>query len=75
MRGIKPTRKQKERIKAHRLDYNNWLVLKEEGETLTIIHKQTGTTRTLKFQQVQRKRKGGNNGKNVFCSLRRNEGN
>lgn len=55
MRGIKPTRKQKERIKANRLDYNNWLVLKEEGKDLTIIHKQTGTIRMLKFQQVQRK--------------------
>lgn len=53
MRGIKPTRKQKERIKANRLDYNNWLVLKEEGENLTIIHKQTGTTRVLKYRQVQ----------------------
>ena len=55
MRGINPTRKQKERIKAHRLDYNNWLVLKEEGENLTIIHKQTSTIKVLKSRQAQRK--------------------
>lgn len=48
MRGKRPTRKQKELIAAHKLDYNNWLIKVAGEKTLTITHKKTGSTRTIK---------------------------
>ena len=55
MRGKRPTRKQKELIAKHKLDYNNWLVKESTEEALTIINKKTGNERMLKNKQLQRK--------------------
>lgn len=55
MRGKRPTRKQKELIAKHKLDYNNWLVTGNTEQTLTIINKKTGNERMLKNQPLQRK--------------------
>ena len=48
MRAIKPTRKQKEFIAKIKLNYQNWLVVKEDESVLVIRHKDTGTERRIK---------------------------
>ncbi len=47
-RGIKPTRAQKILISGYRLSPENWLVLSDCKESVTIIHKHTDTIKTLK---------------------------
>ena len=48
MRAIKPTRKQKEFIAKIKLNYQNWLVVKEDESVLVIRRKDTGTERRIK---------------------------
>ncbi len=45
--GKKPTRKQKELLHAARLNYENWLVIKETDKVLVIRNRQTDKTRTI----------------------------
>lgn len=45
--GKKPTRKQKEAIKAANLNPNNWLVYKNLNGELHIVHRDTGTKRKI----------------------------
>lgn len=46
--GKNPTRKQKIMIKSARLNYENWLVIKDTAEELVIQNRQMGKTRTLR---------------------------
>lgn len=45
--GKRPTLKQKKMLKLSRLNPENWLVVKNEPEKITIMHRHTGKTRTL----------------------------
>ena len=47
-RGKKPTRAQKVFISGYRLRPENWLVVSDMPEAMTIIHKHTDTVRELK---------------------------
>lgn len=44
----KPTRIQKEYIKAAGLDWRNWNVIKDLETTMEIVNKKTGTRRTIR---------------------------
>lgn len=46
--GKNPTRKQKMIIKAARLNYENWLVVKDTVEEMTIQNRQTGKLRAIR---------------------------
>lgn len=46
--GKKPTRKRKMLIQADRLNYANWLVIKETAEEMVIQNRQTDKTRTIR---------------------------
>lgn len=45
--GKKPTRNQKMLIREHGLSPFNWLVVKNLGESLELVHRETGMTRTI----------------------------
>lgn len=46
--GLRPTRRQKIRIRKAGLRTENWLVIREHPDgRLTLQHKQSGTVRTL----------------------------
>lgn len=45
-----PTRIEKEQIKEAGLAPNNWLTIKQELDSFTIKHKNTGTIRVIKKQ-------------------------
>ncbi|WP_416729231.1 DUF6906 family protein [Fictibacillus sp. JL2B1089] len=45
--GKKPNRQQKELIKANRLVPENWLIFKNVGGYLHLIHRETGTTKKI----------------------------
>lgn len=45
--GVKPTRKQKERIEAAGLNSDNWLVVKDCPSCFEIVHKVSNKTRKL----------------------------
>ncbi len=47
-RGTRPTRAQKILIASKKFSPANWLVTDESKESLTIVHKQTKTVKTLK---------------------------
>lgn len=47
-RGTRPTRAQKMLISSIRLSPTNWLVLSDNKESITIIHRHTDTLRTIK---------------------------
>lgn len=44
--GKRPTLAQKKRIKALRLDPDNWLVVKDSQTEFVIVHKVSGNART-----------------------------
>jgi hypothetical protein len=44
--GKKPTRKQKQAIAAKKLNYNNWLVVKDSTEVFEIVHRISGKIRS-----------------------------
>ena len=46
--GKNPTRKQRMLIKSARLNYENWLVIKDTAEELMIQNRQTGRSRTIR---------------------------
>lgn len=47
-RGKRPTRAQKILISGARLLATNWLVTGETKDDITIVHKNTGSNRTIK---------------------------
>ncbi len=46
--GKKPTRKQKMLMQAARLNYENWLVVKDTDKEMTVQNRQTDRTRTIR---------------------------
>lgn len=46
--GKNPTLKQKKILKAARLNYDNWLVIKETPEVMIVQNRQTGKTREIR---------------------------
>lgn len=46
--GKNPTRKQKMLIKAARMNYENWLVVKDTDEEMVIQNRQTGRLRAIR---------------------------
>lgn len=46
--GKRPTRRQKLIISGLRLSPDNWLVISDTKESMTIIHRHTDTMRTIK---------------------------
>lgn len=46
--GKNPTRKQKMLIKAARLNYENWLVIRENAEEIVLQNRQTEKIRTIR---------------------------
>lgn len=46
--GKNPSRKQKMIIKAARLNYENWLVVKDTAEEMVIQNRQTGKLRAIR---------------------------
>lgn len=51
--GKNPTRKQKMLKKAARLNYENWLVVKDTAEETVLQNRQTDKIRTLKKELYQ----------------------
>ena len=45
--GKNPTRKQKENIRKAGLNPDNWLIYKNHGEKVSLIHRNTGSTRDI----------------------------
>lgn len=45
--GKRPTRRQKEIIKAKRLNLENWLVVEQTKERLLLVHRHTGQTKEI----------------------------
>lgn len=45
--GKKPTAKQRKLISSFRLNWENWLVVKEDMDTITIRHRLSDKERTL----------------------------
>ncbi|MCM1167906.1 MAG: hypothetical protein NC401_18130 [Ruminococcus sp.] len=46
--GKKPTRKQKMLMQAARLNYGNWLVVKDTAGEMMVQNRQTDKTRTIR---------------------------
>lgn len=46
--GKNPTVRQKKLIKAARLNYENWLVIKDTSAEMVIQNRQTGSTRIIR---------------------------
>lgn len=47
-RPSKPTRKQKEAMKAAGINWENWLVAGEDSSSITVVNKTTDTRRRIK---------------------------
>ena len=45
--GLKPNRAQKIAMKAAGLNPDNWLIYKKTHEQLHLVHRETGTTKTI----------------------------
>ena len=45
--GKRPTVKQKKLITQQKLNYNNWLVVKDTSTEMVIVHRESGKTRTI----------------------------
>lgn len=54
----KPTRAQKMIISHYHLKPENWLVQKADSEELHLVHRYTGTQRTIAVVDVSERRKG-----------------
>ena len=46
--GKNPTVKQKKILKDYGLNYENWLIVKDNSFEMVIVHRHTDTTRTIK---------------------------
>jgi len=47
--GKRPTRSQKEQIKANGLNADNWLVERHTSSEMVIIHRVSGKARTIRW--------------------------
>ncbi|WP_193571500.1 DUF6906 family protein [Paenibacillus psychroresistens] len=45
--GLNPTRRQKIAIEKAKLNYNNWLIVKNVNKQLHIQHRQTGSNKVI----------------------------
>jgi hypothetical protein len=45
--GLKPNKRQKIAMKASGLTPENWLIFKKTHDTLRVVHRETGTTKTI----------------------------
>ncbi|WP_437830528.1 DUF6906 family protein [Niallia taxi] len=45
--GKKPTRKQADNIRKGELNPDNWLIYKNNGERVSLVHRNMGTTRQI----------------------------
>lgn len=45
--GLKPTRRQKLAMLEAGVNFKNWLVVKNIDDKLLIVHRETGTTKTI----------------------------
>jgi hypothetical protein len=45
--GKRPTKKEKNEIKAAGLNPENWLIFKKSHEAMRLVHRETGTTKTI----------------------------
>ena len=45
--GKKPTRRHKEILSAKKLNPNNWLIVKNLDNRLEVVHRGTGSTKTI----------------------------
>lgn len=45
--GKTPTKKQKIAIKSSGLNPENWLIFKKDHNALYLVHRETGTTKTV----------------------------
>lgn len=48
-RAIRPTRHQKNLISQHRLDAQNWLIVKDTGTVMELMNKKSGRKRLLRY--------------------------
>lgn len=46
--GKNPTLKQKKLLKAARLNYENWLIIKDTAEEMLVQNRQTGKIRAIR---------------------------
>ncbi len=53
--GKSPNKRQKLAIKAHNLNHGNWLVFKDLGDELHLVHRLTGSTRIIASYSTERK--------------------
>lgn len=51
--GKNPTRQQKIRIKFHKLNPDNWLVVKDSIEIFEIVHRVSGGIKTFKKKDAK----------------------
>lgn len=52
--GKTPTRRQKRAIRKHRLNTDNWLILKNPPGELHIMHRVSGSKRVIRYPMVGR---------------------
>ncbi|WP_376701120.1 DUF6906 family protein [Listeria booriae] len=45
--GIRPTKKESEVIKIHKLRPSNWLIFKNLPDELHLVHRDSGNTRVI----------------------------
>ncbi|MEH7157502.1 DUF6906 family protein [Neobacillus drentensis] len=47
--GKRPTKAEKISIKSSGLNPENWLIFKKNHDTLQLVHRETGTTKTIQI--------------------------
>ena len=45
--GKRPTRAQKKLMSQYKLNYENWLVIKDTPEQMTVVHRYSNQTRVI----------------------------
>ncbi|SMQ75826.1 hypothetical protein SAMN05444673_2550 [Bacillus sp. OV166] len=45
--GKRPTRNQKKKVIEAGLNPGNWLVVKNQSDQMILVHRETGTTKTI----------------------------
>ena len=51
--GKKPTVRQKKLLTALKLNYENWLIVKDTPDILTIVHRISGEQRTISKEALR----------------------
>lgn len=47
--GKSPNRRERQAMKQAKLNPDNWLVFKKDSEYLHLVHRETGTTKSILF--------------------------